>query len=200
MARAKNNVVLKGTSGQIGMNIVVKDYKDGRQVIANMPTKRKKTSAKQKANEDNFTDANSYAKHQMAIPTIADQYNRRAKGTTRHGYNLAVRDYSHPPKIHGIEAEEYKGQPGALIRVRATDDFKVVSVTVTITVGTKVIEKGEATPRGKRGLWRYTTTSRNTRLKGSVITAVAHDMPQHKATAYYSCSDGVVTWIESAKS
>lgn len=195
MARSKNNPFLRGASGQLGRAFVVKSYKDGRQVLANVPTSRKKTSAKQKANEDRFADANSYAKFQMKKPEVAKLYNRRAKGTSRNGYNLAVRDYSHAPKIESIEADEYSGKPGALIRIRATDDFKVISVKVKITLGKKVIEKGEAIPRGKRGLWRYTTTAKNAKVKGSVITAEATDMPGNTTMAYYTCSSGVVTWI-----
>jgi hypothetical protein len=195
MARSKNNPLLKGTSGQIGKNVVVKTLVDGSQVIANMPSKRKKTSPKQKENEDKLKYANHYAKAQMANPAIAEQYNRRAKGTTKNGFNLAVKDFSHAPTIHSIDAAEYDGNPGTTIRIRATDDFKVMSVTVTITVGNTVIEKGEATPRGKRGLWRYTTTVKNARFKGSVITAEAIDMPNNTTTAYLSCSDGVITWV-----
>lgn len=195
MARSKNNPLLKGTSGQIGKNFVIKTLVDGSQVLANMPTKRKKTSPKQKENEDRLTYANHYAAAQMAKPAIAEQYSRRAKGTTRNGFNLAVKDFSHAPEIHSIEAEEYDGNPGSIIRIRATDDFKVISVTVTITVGKTVIEKGQATPRGKRGLWRYTTTVKNARFKGSVITAEARDMPGNKTIAYLSCRDGVITWI-----
>lgn len=195
MARSKNNPLLKGMSGPIGRTIIIKNYKDGRQVIANVPKEREKTSSKQKENEQKFKKGNTYAKHKMKIPAIAEQYNRRAKGTSRNGYNLAVKDYSHAPEIKSIEGEEYSGRPGTIIRIRATDDFKVVSVTVKITVGKKVIEQGEAIPRGKRGLWRYTTTVKNVKVKASVITAEATDMPGNRTMAYYTCSTGVVTWI-----
>lgn len=195
MARSKNNNFLKGLSGQIGKNFIVKTLPDGSQVVTNMPSKRKKTSAKQKANEIKMTYANYYAEAQMAKPAIAELYNRRAKGTNMNGYNLAVRDFRKPPLIHSIEAAEYYGNPGDMIRIRATDDFKVVSVTVTIKVGKKVIEKGEAIPRGKRGLWRYTTTVKNESPKKSVITTEAMDMPQNRTIATFSCSDGVATGL-----
>lgn len=195
MARSKNNPVLKGLSGQIGRNIVVKTYSDGRQVVANMPSRRSKTSEKQRDNETKFGSSNHYAQMQMSDPAVAAQYNRRAKGTSANGYNLAVKDFMHAPRIESVEAADYAGKRGSIIRVRATDDFKVVTVTVTITVGIKVIETGEATPRGRRGLWRYATTAVNARWKGSVVTAVAQDMAGNRATAYISCSDGVVKWI-----
>jgi hypothetical protein len=97
---------------------------------------------------------------------------------------VAVSDYLHAPKIHEIQAENYSGEPGEIIRIRATDDFMVASVSVTITGGDNhVIEEGEAQPRGKRGLWRMTTTVRNTNVPGTVITVVAKDMAGNETSA-----------------
>lgn len=188
MARSKNSV-LKGASGRIG-EFVVKEFKDGRQVLANLPRERKKHSPEQKKHLDHFQEAKDYAKHVKKRSALREQYERGAKGTTLNWQNLAIRDFMNPPEISEIGVDFYAGEPGEVIRIRATDDFKVVSVSVKITgANRKVIEKGEAQARGKRGLWRFFTTTKNPQPKGTEIKVTAVDFAGNDVTAVLACSD-----------
>ena len=197
MARAKKNSFLKDVTGKIGNNFVVKNYADGRTVIQNKGKRPKKKSQEQKSHFNRFGDSSHYASYQLARPDVRELYERRAKGTKRNAQNLMVRDYLRAPEIYAIELQNYTGSPGEVIRIRAADDFKIVSMKVTILTGNKIIEKGEAQLRGKKGLWRYFTTVKNDHPAGTVITALAMDMPQNKTTASLTCSNtvGEQNWI-----
>ncbi|MEJ1239364.1 hypothetical protein WBG78_14605 [Chryseolinea sp. T2] len=191
MARLQNNPLMKGASGRIGKTLVVKTLVDGSQVLANTPAKRKKHSAKQVEHLDRFKDAKWFANIWLVKhPEIKAMYQQRAKGTIRNWHNLAIGDHMNPPEIHEIHIERYTGEPGEIIRVRATDDFKVASVKVTITAADgRKIETGEAQPRGKKGLWRFFTTVKNQEPQGTVITAMAFDLARNDVTATLTCSD-----------
>lgn len=169
-----NNPNLEGASGRCG-GVVYKRWR-GRTIMANRPRKRKKSTEKQKDQQDNFRMAVRFAKQACAIPEYKAIY---AKGINdqKHSANaVALSDFLNSPEIRDIDVLTYSGAPGELIRVRAFDDFKVKAVSITITSadGT-LIEKGEALPRGKRGLWRMTTTVRNTNAPGTVFSVVAKD-------------------------
>jgi hypothetical protein len=74
---------------------------------------------------------------------------------------------------------------GDTIIVRATDDFKVTSVFVTITDGTgNIIEQGQALLQPDTlDEWRYAATTANASLAGSKVTASAHDKPGNVTSA-----------------
>lgn len=175
MAIIHDNPLLKGASGSVG-NVTYKKWR-GRIVMANKPGKRTKTSAKQKDQQTTFRSAVRFAKRACAVPEIKAMY---AKGINdrKHSANaVALSDYLNPPEIREIDVLSYTGAPGELIRVRAFDDFKVKSVSITISnADGSVIETGEAQPRGKRGLWRMTTAVRNNHRPGTVFTVAAKDM------------------------
>ncbi|MGC3947225.1 MAG: hypothetical protein QM762_22375 [Chryseolinea sp.] len=193
MARSQNNPFLKGASGQIGKTLVVKKRVDGSQVIANTPSKRKNHSEKQVNHLDRFQDAKWFANTWMKQhPEVKALYETGAKGTIKNWHNLAIGDHMNPPVIHEIHIERYTGEPGEIIRIRATDDFKVVSVTVTILGSDgKELETGEAQLRGKRGLWRFLTTIKNPCPQGTVIRVIASDLARNKTVATLACSDVV---------
>lgn len=182
MAFVDNNPLLKGASGALGKNVVFKQVR-GRTHMTNMPRKRKRSSEKQKEQQDVFQLAVRYAKRACSFPEWKAMY---AKGINdrKHSANaVAVSDYLNPPEIHEINVLTYTGAPGELIRIRAFDDFKVASVIVTITNAEGiVIEKGEAQLRGKKGLWRMMTTVRNPSAPGTVFSVVAKDMAGNETT------------------
>lgn len=179
-----NNPAVAGASGMLGNNFVYRRLAGDRLCMANRPKKRKGgLSARQDVVVDRFSDATYYAKNKTAIPEFKALYR---KGINKNeginsAYNVAINDYLKPPQIAGIDAKDYTGEAGQLIRVRATDDFMVESVTVIIvSAEDEVIEQGEAVARGKKGLWRYATTVRNVNLKGRYVVAIAKDMPGNR--------------------
>ncbi|WP_232748829.1 hypothetical protein [Capnocytophaga stomatis] len=80
------------------------------------------------------------------------------------------------PKIEQIDLSGYTGQVGDTIKVRAYDDFKVVSVTIHIyNSDSSLVEEGNAVDNGLD--WVYTATQANTDLSGDKIVVRATDMP-----------------------
>jgi hypothetical protein len=201
MARSRNNPILKGASGPLGQTLVIKNLADGSQVLANTPAKRTKHSEKQVKHLNRFKDAKYYAnKWVKKNPEIKALYERRAKGTIKNWHNLAIGDKMNPPEIREIHIERYTGEPGEVIRIRVTDDFKVASVNVRITTTDgREIEAGEAQPRGKRGLWRFFTTIKNPCHQGTVITVTAFDIPKNESVASLTCTDTVGEQLWTAK-
>ncbi|MEJ1236994.1 hypothetical protein WBG78_02635 [Chryseolinea sp. T2] len=180
MPKIRNNVVVQGASGKLGDNVCFRRLPNGETIIANKPKKREKLSDQQVVVVDRFSDATYYAKHKTRIPEFKTLYKRgiNKEKLILSAYNVAVRDFLNAPIVEAIDVKDYSGRPGQLIRARATDDFKVMSVTITITdSNNKVIEKGEMTARGKKGLWRYSTTVKNLNVEGTMITVVANDLP-----------------------
>src|SRR5581483_8258437 len=91
---------------------------------------------------------------------------------------LVAADFLNPPVVEEIDASEYEGQPGGLIRVIATDDVEVVSVGVAIRTASGVlVEDGSATKL--HGVWRYVATGAAPAGAPLVITATAKDRPGH---------------------
>lgn len=180
----RNNPAVQGASGMLGNNFVYRQV-HGRTIMANRPKKREKLSEKQLAQTDRFSDATYYAKKKTEMPQFKSLYQRGIdlKKGILSAYAVALRDFLNAPKIEQLDVKDYTGEPGQLIRVRATDDFMVSSVSITISnAENQVIENGEAMPRGKKGLWRMMTTVRNTQVKGTVITVVAKDLPGNETT------------------
>ncbi len=63
-------------------------------------------------------------------------------------YMVALNDHLTSPVVESINAIKYCGAIGDLIVVRASDDFMVASVTVTITdAAGGIIEQGEASKK-----------------------------------------------------
>ena len=52
-------------------------------------------------------------------------------GDTRSAFNVAVADFFNAPNIDAIDLKAYSGTAGNSIRVRVTDDFRVVQVQVS---------------------------------------------------------------------
>ena len=77
-----------------------------------------------------------------------------------------------------IGSTKYTGAPGSSILVRAVDDFRVAGVQVQIyAAGGALLEKGEAVQQVNGVDWSYTATLANATLTGTMIRAIATDVP-----------------------
>ncbi|MEJ1236511.1 hypothetical protein WBG78_00190 [Chryseolinea sp. T2] len=183
MPIVSNNSLYKGLSGALGKNIVIKQYrKRGVVIVANYGKKRKSDSDKQIAQQSVFRYATQYATNATAHPQVSAIYAKGIDAVRTSVNAVALKDYLTCPEVREVNLLTYTGAPGELIRVRAWDDFKVMSVSITIAKndGT-IIEEGQALPRGKKGLWRMATTVRNDSVPGTVFTVTATDMAGNKA-------------------
>ena len=175
MAKNLNNLVVRGFSGSIGGQLVIKRSKSGRTIISNHPSFRadRQFTPAQQSQHLAFREACAYAK------TARDQevYVHKAAGSDLSPYNLAVADWLRPPEILQVDTGGWTGQPGKVIRIQALDDVQVKDVTLVITdLAGALLEQGPATAVDSLW-WEYTTTATGT---GSLkVTASAQDLPGH---------------------
>ena len=177
MAQSKENVLTKGLSGTIG-DLLTFRQRFGKTIVgkrvgpSTFPPTAKATAVRVK-----FKRCSAYAKAAARDPVTGPQYKALAgEGIT--AYNLALADAYHAPEVMGIDAINYHGRLSDTITVRAKDDFKVVSVLVSIyNVEGSLIEQGYALQQGNELDWLYCATRENTTLTGSKIKAIVKDLP-----------------------
>ena len=177
MAKVAKNLVLHGASGKLGDMLVIRQQ--GGQTILSVAPGPSKTepSEAQKLQRSRFQQAVIYAKAQMADPDSKAEYGEKAKGN-KTAYNVAVADFFAAPNIDEIDVANYTGSLGDTIRVRATDDFKVTQVKVTIiNADGSLVEEGDAVLQPNDLDWVYTATAENSSLDGDRILVQAMDQP-----------------------
>ena len=122
-----------------------------------------------------------YGKAKIKEPTEKAEYAEKAEGLVT-AFNVAVADFMHAPHIDEIDLTGYTGQAGDTIRVRATDDFKVTQVRVTITnADGTLVEEGDAVQQENTIDWVYSATAVNESTEGDKIVVSATDKPGHAA-------------------
>lgn len=177
MAKIRKNIVIQGLSGSLGDQLVIKQDKAGRTIIAASPTvdpNRTYTEAQQ-AQQEKFREATTYAKDAKT----QEVYQEKAEGTPKTPYNVAMADWFHAPEVQEIDVEGWTGEAGEVIRIKAVDDVQVTQVTVLITNNSgTVLEQGAAVNTGS-GWWTYTTQSSS--AEASRIVASARDLPGNVA-------------------
>ena len=137
MAEVRSNMLIRGTSGKLGDQIVMRLLRDGRTILCKIPDfSRRKLSKDQKAHHQRFKEAAAYAKYAAQRQPI---YAELAAGTMKNAYNVALGDWFNPPVIHRVERK------GKAIRIQASDDVRVTAVQVMILdEAGKAVEKGSA--------------------------------------------------------
>ncbi|MCF6404355.1 hypothetical protein L3C95_15770 [Chitinophaga filiformis] len=179
MARAKNNLLLAQVSGTIGRQLTV-TQRAGQAILGKARAKkgkRYKFSPKQLDVQSRFTSATDYAAAVKDDPDMVAAYKAVAK-PGQNAHNLAIKDYYNAPEIHELKANEYTGKAGQKISIRATDDFRVYQVVVSIyTADGTLIEEGNAL-QGRNGIeWIYTARNDNPEYIGGKVRAMAEDLP-----------------------
>jgi len=177
MAESKNNVITHGLAGLVGDLIVFRN-RGGKTFVSSKPKERTgEPSEAQKQHHRRFQEATIYAKGAISDPAVKADYEAKVTGNET-PYNVAVADFFHAPDIETVDLSKYSGKKGETITIRATDDFKVTEVRVTIynADGTEV-EQGLAVVSANGLDWVYTTTADNASLDGDRIVIRASDLP-----------------------
>lgn len=177
MAKAAKNIVLVGISGTIGGQLTARQWR-GQTILAQPPGARTKAPTEaQRAHQQKFQQATVYGKAALKDPAVKAEYAEKG-GNLRSAYNVAVADFLHAPDVDEIDVSNYLGAVNDPIRVRVTDDFKVVQVQVTIhNADGSTVEKGNAVQQANEIDWVYTATVANESLEGDKIVIRASDRP-----------------------
>jgi len=125
MAKVKDNIIMWGLSGSLGPDYYARVTKGGRTIISRKPDfGNRQFSEGQLHIQSGMKAAAAYAKVASKENPI---YAKRAEGTDKNAYNVAVGDWFNPPVIRSMDL-----CLDGLIRVSATDDVQVTKVIITI--------------------------------------------------------------------
>ncbi len=180
--------MVKGFSGTIGKQLTFRQI-GGETFVSNyqkppaVPATEKKLAAQAR-----FGIATAYARRAVKDPELKAMYQAVVKGGQR-AYNIAMADALNAPVVESIQAENYHGQVGDQVIIRAKDDFKVSAVVVSIyDQAGKMIEEGNAVIQNDEEMkWLYVIQQENPELAGSKIIAVATDLPGNKGSLNLNC-------------
>ena len=158
MADVKLNPILEELSGKVG-DLVFRRYGD-RTILARTPdTTGLEPSEAQKAQQERFRQATLYGKVAMADPEARALYEAKARDEGVPIFSVTVADFFHAPSVDEIDVSGYAGAVGDTIAIRASDDFEVTGVDVTVTDSDgNDIESGAA-EYDDQGRWIYTATT-----------------------------------------
>jgi hypothetical protein len=177
MAQNQENLLLRGTSGTIA-NMITYRQRAGKTIVSK---KRGKSSVPatetQLGIQEQFKKAVAWAKGAIKDPVVKAMYQAKA-ALGQSAFNVATVDAYNPPKVESIQTAGYHGAAGDTITVKATDDFAITGLKVSIAnAAGDPIESGDAVMQINGTDWLYTAAKANAALAGSKITAVATDGP-----------------------
>ena len=172
-----NNVITKGMAGMVGDTIVFRQ-RAGKTIVSAAPKPTNKPSTEQQVqHRQKFQQAIIYGKKTLQNEATKAAYQAVAK-EGESAFNVAVADMLHAPDIDTIDLSGYHGNPGDKILVKATDDFNITQVQVSIVnADGSVLESGDA-EIGEDGItWTYSATGTNADLSGDKIVVKVSDLP-----------------------
>lgn len=182
MANANKSIVISKLNGMLGKELVFRDWA-GKTIVAKAPGSRSKpASPAQAIIQERFQLGTRYAKAVQQNPELSAAYAMALK-PRQHIYSRALEDFIKAPVVSSVNAKGYSGQPGDPLIIRATDDFRVVSVSVEISSSDgSLVEKGNAVINANGIDWTYTTSQPNGNLAGTRIVAMATDVPGNEGS------------------
>ena len=178
MAQVELNPALAIFRGELG-NLIFK-MRLGRMYVSRKPDSQPRIlSPAQKSAQMRFRQATVYAKRVMADPEDRMPYELAAKEKQTLTQNVIIADFLTAPSVDQIDLSNYDGRAGGTIRIRASDDFEVTGVTVSISGNEgQPIEHGAAVLSSmKWGRWVYTTTTSVGAGTCLHVEATARDKP-----------------------
>ena len=182
MAQVELNPALAIFRGELG-NLIFK-MRLGRMYVSRKPdAKTRILSPAQKAAQVRFRHATVYAKQVMSDPERKTPYDLAAHERKTLTQNVIIADFLTAPLVDQIDLNDYSGRAGDTIRIRASDDFEVAGVTVSISGSEgQPIEHGAAVLSSmKWGRWLYTTTTSVAAGTQVRVEATATDKPGNRA-------------------
>lgn len=130
----------------------------GKTVLASKPMfDDARNVSETKTHEATLREASTFANFAQTQKT----YRRQARGKGVTAYYIALADWFCAPKVLEIDVDDWTGQVGQTIRVKARDNVKVARVSVMIRdMEENVLEMGEAEQsEAGSAWWNYTAKS-----------------------------------------
>ncbi len=184
MAKSKDNLIMQGTSGRVGRNLVFR-LKGDQTIIAKRarPKTNREYTSDHKSVMNRFTRAALYAKAAIQDPQLKAAYQAKAN-VNQTAYNVAFRDYIVKPYVALLDDTGYQGNTGEKISLLIKDVLQVVDIRVEILDSNDaVIESGVATvaPADRTNTqWNYTMTEDNPDYENSKYRITLTDTPGKK--------------------
>ncbi|KIC91316.1 hypothetical protein [Flavihumibacter solisilvae] len=186
MATSSINLLTHGYQGKVGDQFVFRN-KAGKSIMAAKPKPRRKAKTvdselTQEAIQENFKNGTIYAKRAMVDEELKPLY-EAARRPNQTPYHIAFMDWMKAPKVKDLRLDDYDGQPGQKIVVRATDNFKIKAVKFILRSpdGTK-LEEGEAVLNQNGVDWTYTAQVQNPSVPGTILKVIALDLPENQTS------------------
>ena len=118
----------------------------------------------------------------MTDPELKQAYKDKCS-VRQNAYNRAIQDFFSIPSIEEIDLSNYTGETGSLIRIYATDGFRVNRVQIRIEDAQgKLVEEGFAEPEEVPGWWQFVASVRNQLSEGGKVIALACNLPRNERT------------------
>jgi hypothetical protein len=177
MATFKRNALTKGASGSFGTEFVFRQV-NGKTIIAPLPKKPRKASAKQVAVRKKFFTASLYAKAALAHPEMKAEYAAIAEQKKFKGGAMvaAMTDFLTSTQLAMAYAHQFNDRIGFPITLVLVDNYKGREMTVSISNkdGT-ITESGKASFVFGDLAWRYITTVPYTNIEGYTLQVTVKD-------------------------
>lgn len=182
MATSNNSIITGKLQGMLGKELVFRRWA-GKTIVAKAPQGFDGVpTAEQAKIRENFQLGARYAKEAVKNPDMAAAY-KTALNPRQNVYSRALQDFVTPPRIMGFHTRDYSGAAGNPILIKATDDFRVKDVYLEIYSPQGVLlEKGKAGLVADSQQWLYTTTEANSQVAGSILKAIAVDVPGNEGS------------------
>ncbi|TGE24017.1 hypothetical protein E5K00_02035 [Hymenobacter aquaticus] len=177
------NALTQGLSGKVS-GLVFRRNANGTVTVGNAPRPSSKAPTEEAlAQRQRFQQAAFYGRAIQQDPALKAAYETGKDTNTNSSYLVAVADYLSAPAIRHVDFSAYRGQPGDVILVQATDNFAVADVRVLIqNPDGSLVEEGPAQPEPDGFTFRFTATVANVSLEGDKITVTVADRPGNRTT------------------
>jgi len=178
MAKVHKNLLIRGLTGAIGDQFVIRKTRSGKTIVANKPEfdENREFTEPQITQQKVFTRASVFAKKAQNSPFYQQNFSGRATSA----YNFAMMDYFGKPEILDIDITEWDGKVGQPIFILAQDNVMVTRVRLIIRLNGEdsgAVDGGEAVQSDTNGLsWVFTATEQVELTPGMQLDAYAYDM------------------------
>ena len=170
MANIDRNITIRGLTDLMGDKLL-------KSLLAREPIFHDGVPGAETTQRESLRAAATYA----SFAQSHEVYVNKARGQEATAYSLALADWLGGPRLLEIDIDDWTGEVGQMIRIKARDNIRVARVSVVIRdVQGHVLEKGEAVRSAAGGpWWIYTTHTRIPLAPFPSVEATARDLPGH---------------------